>query len=65
LFSGPILISWRKLSRYVSEQRAMLDRETAFEWFQWLAERMMEREKLAPPVPAYITHRTWREARQR
>jgi hypothetical protein len=59
-FSGPILLSWRKLSRYVSEQRAILDRETAFEWFQWLAERMMEREKQTPPVPAYIAHREWK-----
>ena len=58
-FSGPISISWRKLSRYVFEQRAMLDRETAFEWFQWLAERMMERERRSAPVPAHIAHRDW------
>src|SRR5436190_10966925 len=59
-FSGPISISWRKLSRYVFEQRAMLDRETAFEWFQWLAERMMERERRSAPVPAHIAHRDWK-----
>lgn len=60
IFSGPILLSWRKLSRYVSEERALLDRETAFEWFQWLAERMMERESKTPPVPAHIGHRDWK-----
>jgi hypothetical protein len=59
-FSGPILISWKKLSRYVSEQRAILQRDTAFEWFQWLAERMREREKQTPPVPAHIAHRDWK-----
>jgi hypothetical protein len=59
-FSGPISVSWRKLSRYVFEQRAMLSRETAFEWFQWLAERMMDREKQTPPVPAHIAHRDWK-----
>jgi hypothetical protein len=59
-FSGPILVSWRKLSRYVSEQRAILQRDTAFEWFQWLAERMMERESKTPPVPAHIGHRNWK-----
>src|SRR5213079_3072691 len=59
-FSGPISISWRKLSRYVFEQRAVLDRETAFEWFQWLAERMIEREKQTPPTPAHIAHRDWK-----
>ena len=59
-FSGPISVSWRKLSRYVFEQRAMLDRETAFEWFQWLAERMIDREKQTPPIPAHIAHRDWK-----
>ena len=59
-FSGPISVSWRKLSRYVFEQRAMLDRETAFEWFQWLAERMIDREKQTPPIPAHIAHREWK-----
>jgi hypothetical protein len=29
-----------------------------------LAERMMEREKLSPPVPSYIAHRGWREPRR-
>jgi hypothetical protein len=61
-FSGPISISWRKLSRYVFEQRAILGRETAFEWFQWLAERMMEREKQTPPVPAHIAHQGWKKS---
>jgi hypothetical protein len=60
-FSGPISISWRKLSRYVFEQRAILHRETAFEWFQWLAERMIDREKQTPPVPAHIAHRGWKK----
>jgi hypothetical protein len=64
-FSGPIVLSWKKLQVYSEEWRHTLDRETFSEWFHWLAERMMEREKLAPPVPAYIAHRRWREARRR
>ena len=64
-FSGPILVSWQKLKIYSEECRHTLKRETFNEWFQWLAERMMEREKLSPPVPAYIAHRTWREAHRR
>ena len=58
-FSGPILLSWRKLRRYVEEQRAEQGRETIEEWFQWLAERMLERESQTPPVPAHIEHRGW------
>ena len=56
-FSGPIVVTWRKLSRYISELRRDAQRETYFEWVQWLAERMMERENQTPPVPAHILHR--------
>jgi hypothetical protein len=58
-FSGAITISWRKLHTFVEEDRASLDRETVWEWFQWLAERMRERELRAAPIPAHIAHRDW------
>ena len=63
-FSGPIVLSWQKLGQYVSELRANLQRETAMEWFQWLAERMLERETTAEPVPAYIAHKDWNRRRK-
>jgi hypothetical protein len=59
-FSGPVVVSWRKLSRYVEAMRAEAQRDTYFEWFQWLAERMTERESKTPPVPAHVAHRDWR-----
>jgi len=62
-FSGPLVISWRKLEVYSEEWRRTLNRETGNEWFHWLAERMLEREKTSPPIPAYIAHRDWRERR--
>lgn len=52
-FSGPILISWRKLLPYTTDLRRQYNRDTWSEWFQWLAERMLERESSSPPVPAY------------
>ena len=58
--SGSLLLSWRKLARYVAEERAMRGRETLLEWFQWLAERMIERESRVPVVPAYRAHADWR-----
>jgi hypothetical protein len=64
-FSGPILLSWKKLRVWAEEWRRTLNRETGSEWFHWLAERMIEREKISPPVPAYIAHRDWREPRRR
>ena len=58
-FSGPILISWRKLLPYTTDLRQRYRRETWSEWFQWLAERMMERELKTPAVPAHIAYRDW------
>jgi hypothetical protein len=59
-FSGAITISWRKLHAFVDQDRRRLDRETVWEWFQWLAERMQEREHRSAPVPAHVAHRDWR-----
>lgn len=36
-FSGPILISWRKLKGHVEGERSATGRATIEEWFQWLA----------------------------
>lgn len=58
-FSGAISISWRKLQTFVEEDRRSLKRETVWEWFQWLAERMLEREQRLRPTPAHIAHRDW------
>jgi hypothetical protein len=58
-FSGAIAISWRKLHVFVEEDRRTMQRDTVWEWFQWLAERMIEREQRAAPVPAHIAHRVW------
>jgi len=59
-FSGPIIQSWVKLGKYVEAFRVRVNRETGFEWFQWLAERIMEREKHGSAIPAYIAHADWR-----
>lgn len=61
-FSGPILISWQKLNGFIQQFRVEVNRETGFEWFQWLAERMMERERTASAIPAYIAHKKWKGA---
>ena len=58
-YSGTITISWQKLEGYVSGMRKEFQRETIFEWFQWLAERMIDRERSRPPVPAHIAHKHW------
>jgi hypothetical protein len=62
-FSGPIVVSWLKLKRYVEIMRERVQRETYYEWFQYLAERMSERETTRPPVPAYVEFRKQRRPR--
>lgn len=59
-FSGPILISWQKLQSFVMQFRAEAQRDTGFEWFQWLVERMLERELTHSAIPAYIAHKNWK-----
>ena len=56
---GRIVVSWQKLEQYVTDLRVELQRKSEFEWFQWLAERMMENEKAEPPIPAYLAHSDW------
>ena len=58
-FSGPIKISWQKLKGHVMGERSMLGRDTIEEWFQWLTERLAERESHTPPIPAHIAHKHW------
>ncbi|NNC13814.1 hypothetical protein HII28_18285 [Planctomonas sp. JC2975] len=59
-FSGAISISWVKLRAFVEEDRRLLGRATVWEWFQWLAERMTERESGTTPVPAHVAYRDWK-----
>jgi hypothetical protein len=59
-FSGSISMCWQKLGVAVADDRKHGERDTRWEWFQWLAERMMERESATPPVPAHIEHSEWK-----
>lgn len=59
-FSGSILMSWERLKGFVSEDREQAGRDTYWEWFQWLSERMIARESATPPVPAHVEHRGWK-----
>jgi hypothetical protein len=62
-FSGIIVTTWLKLRRFVEDARKAYDRETWGEWTQWLAERIMERERTRSAVPAYIEHKDWKPSK--
>lgn len=56
-YSGPIVQSWNKLGRMVEDIRSETGRSTRWEYFQWLSQRMIERESTTPPVPAYVENK--------
>lgn len=58
--SGPILHTWLKLEGYIKEIRDEMDRHTMFEWFEWLVDRMKEREDRQGRIPAYIAYKDWK-----
>lgn len=59
-FSGPIVVSWRKMRGYFLDERRETGRETIGEWTQWLAERFADREGGVAPMPAHVEFRDWR-----
>jgi len=60
-FSGIIILAGRKFKRYLVEVREAGNRQTYYEWFQWLFEQCEKRELKTPAIPAYIAFRDWKE----
>ena len=58
--SGPILITWRKLGRYVADVRSETQRDSFHEWFQWLAERVAALELAEGRSPANVREANWK-----
>jgi len=59
-FSHPLLHSWNVMREYIEEFRREMGRETPWEWFQWLAERVTDLEHGSNPTPAYREFRRWK-----
>ena len=59
-FSGILVLSGKKLQRYIDEMRNLGGRKTYYEWYQWLYEQVGKRELNAPATPAFVAHRDWR-----
>ena len=56
-FSGIIVLSGRKLRNYLVEIRDVSNRQTYYEWFQWLYEQSEKRELKTAAIPAFIAFR--------
>ena len=64
LVGSSVIILWRKLENWIVALRNELGDEAAFEWFQWLAERLEDYQPRYPD-PAYVTHKDWMPAHLR
>lgn len=40
--------------------RAEQSRETVYEWFEWLTDRLRELPEFTEGDPAHVAHRNWR-----
>ena len=58
LVGSSVVILWRKLEQWTLALREELEMPNAFEWFQWLAERL-EQYQPDNSKPAYDAFKTW------
>ena len=58
LMGTSTVLLWRRLDKWVAELRDDLDNHDAFEWFQWLAEKLDEHND-PDSGPAYLAHKDW------
>jgi len=59
LMGDAILVLWGKLQPWVKHLRIEQKRDSAYEWFQWLAERLAEKERRSE-MGAYRKYRNWK-----
>lgn len=58
LIGSSVVIVWRKLENWIEALREELGNESAFEWFQWLADRLEQFQTPDSP-PAFEQHKDW------
>ena len=59
LMGGAVVFLWFKLASWVEESRKEQSRETVYEWFQWLADRIQEQPGFDITEGAQVKHRNW------
>jgi hypothetical protein len=62
LIGGIVVAMWVRLEDLAAETRLERNHPIWLEWFQWLAEQFMTRDRLLK-TPAYEEHRNWRPDR--
>ena len=62
LMGASTVILWKKLQPWIEAVRSDVGTDAAFEWFQWLAERL-EGLQNENETPAFIAHKNWQPKR--
>jgi len=60
VFGEAITRAWAALRATIEDTRQQQGWPRLYEWFQWLAERIEERETSAPREPAYVAFKNWK-----
>ena len=61
LMGSSAVLLWRRLEKWIAGLREELENPDAFEWFQWLAEKLEEHND-PDSGPAYEAHKDWEPA---
>jgi hypothetical protein len=59
LIGSSAVLLWRRLDGWVADLRVRIDCPEAFEWFQWLAEKLDECQEDSE-MPAYEAYKSWK-----
>ena len=62
LIGTTTVVLWGKLAHWTADLREEIENPAAFEWFQWLAEKLKEYEEITPQ-PAYEMYKGWKPRR--
>lgn len=54
LFGGIVIFWWSRVKPFAERDRERTSNPKSYEWFQWLAERLTDRRRNQPAIPAYL-----------
>ncbi len=60
LIGGSLTVTWQKLRPWAHWTREEMRLEAAYEWYQWLAERVAEHAPLKATEGAHVRMRDWK-----
>jgi len=62
MIGGITLVMWSRIKPWVERDRLRTTSPRQYEWFQWLCERLDERQGTREPEPAFVRHSRWKQS---